>query len=137
MKNIHHQPESGVAAIITVVVLGAFALLAASAASILGLGELELGYTFQRGEEAFASTDGCVEETLRRIRLNQLYGVGAGTINLTVVNGTCAITVTIPVLGQREIIVIGESGEYNKKIGVTITLTGDVIALNSWIEKND
>ena len=118
----------------TVVIIGAAALLMAFTASMLGLGELEMGYTSQRGSEAFSVADGCTEETLRRIRMDTSYGVGAGTINLTVSNGSCTIDVTDLGSGQRRVVVTGTSGDYNKKVQVELTLTGNVIAIDTWAE---
>jgi len=129
--------ERGVAAILTVVIVTAAALIMAYTASMLGLGELDLGYTSQKGAEALSVADGCIEETMRRIRLNTSYGVGAGTINLSVSNGSCIINVEDLGSNQRRITVTGTTGDYNKKIQTTLTLTGNVIAINSWEEKSD
>ena len=129
--------ERGVAAILTVVIVAAAALIMAYTASMLGLGELDLGYTSQKGAEALSVADGCMEETMRRIRLNTNYGVGAGTINLSVSNGSCIINVEDLGGNQRRITVTGTTGDYNKKIQTTLTLTGNVITINSWEEKSD
>jgi len=107
----------------------------AYSASILGLGELDLGYTSQRGSEAFSVADGCTEETMRRMRIDTSYGVGAGSINISVSNGSCIIDVEDLGAGQRKITVLGASGNYNKKITTILTLSGNVITIDSWSEK--
>lgn len=129
--------QSGVAALMTVVIVAAAALIIAQSAALLGIGELDLGYTAQRGAEALSVADGCMEETLHRIRLNTSYGVGAGDINLTVTNGSCVIAVIDLGSNQRRVTVTGTSGDYNKKIEVTLTLSGTAITIDSWEEKSD
>ncbi len=125
---------NGVAALVVVVVIGAAALLMGLTSAALGLGELESGYTAQKSSEAFGIADGCLEETYRHIRLDTGYGVGAGTINLTVDNGSCTIVVTDLGSGQRRIVATGSTGDYHKKIQAEITLSGNVITINSWQE---
>jgi len=134
--------QRGVAALMTVIIVAAATLIIAMNASLLGLGDLEEGYTSQRGGEVFSLTDGCVEETLRHMRLDSNYGIGEGDINLSVVNGSCIINVTDLGSNQRQVVVIGTSGDYNKKIETVVTLSGDatsgvIITLNSWEEKDD
>jgi hypothetical protein len=133
-KNNKKHKQSGFAALFVIAVIGAAGLLMAYTASILGLGELEMGYAAQKGSEAFFIADGCMEETYRRIRLNTNYGVGAGTINLTVPNGSCAIDVTDLGGNQRRIDILGTTGDYNRTIRSEITLTGNVITVDLWEE---
>ena len=135
MKIIGNQ--KGVAALLTIVIIAASALIMAYTASFLGLGELDLGYTFQAGGEAFSMADGCVEETLRRIALDNNYGLGMGLINLTVTNGSCIINVTEPANGQRIVIVTGLSNEYYQKIEVNLTLLAGIPYIDSWEQSSD
>lgn len=123
--------ERGVAALLTIVIVAAATLIMAYSASLLGLGELDLGYTAQKGEEAFSVADGCIEEALHRMRLNA--GYTGGSLSLT--NGSCTITVS----GSNPYTIgaIGTSGDYNKKLEAVITLTGNVITVDSWKEKDD
>lgn len=131
------KTKSAVAALLTVIIISAVVLIMAYTASMLGLGELDLGYTSQKGAETLSVADGCIEETMRRIRLDTNYGVGAGEISLTVSNGSCIIQVTDLGGNQRRITVVGTSGDYNKKIQTEITLDNNVISINSWEEKED
>ncbi|MDA2922328.1 hypothetical protein MYX07_03620 [Patescibacteria group bacterium AH-259-L07] len=137
MRTLEHEnvnSKSAVAALLVVIIVSAVALLMAYSASILGIGELDLGYTAQQGAESFSIADGCIEETLRRIRLNPNYGIGAGQIGLTVSNGTCIIQVTDLGSNQRRITVAATMGEYHKEIEATLTLTGNIISIGSWRE---
>lgn len=128
--------QSGVAALFTIVVVAAATLVMAYTASLLGMGELDLGYTFQRGGEAFSLADGCLEEALYRIRRDSNYGLGAGDIPLDFSNGSCIINLTAN-NNQRIITVRGTVEDYNKKLEATITLSGNQIIIDSWQEKED
>jgi len=132
-----YQKSEGFIALFTVLIVASASLIMAYSAFVLGVGELDLGYTSQKGEEAFSVADGCMEESLRRIKLNTSYGVGSGAINLTTSNGSCIINVVDLGSNQRRITIEGASAEYNKKIESVITLNGSVISLDSWSEKNN
>lgn len=137
MTYSHHTSkikQRGAAALLTILMIGAAVLIMAYSTSLLSIGELDLGYTHQKAGAAFAVADGCMEETLRRIRLDTNYGIGVGDINLSVPGGSCIITVTDTGGGTRDIVVVGISGDYHKRIQVTLTLTGNVITIDSWQE---
>ena len=128
------RKKDGFGALLAVVIIGAVTLILALSAALLGLSELDLGFISQKGAEAFSVADGCMEETLRRIRLDSTFGVGAGTINLTVTNGSCTINVTDLGGGQRRVDITGTVDIYNKRIQVELTITGVVIFIDSWEE---
>jgi hypothetical protein len=133
--------NSGLAAILTVVIVGAASLLLALNAAILGIIELDSGFDARQGMITFYLTDGCVEETLRRIRINPDYGIGNGTINLTASNGTCQISVTDPASpsNQRSVTITGNIDNYYQTITTDLTLasdpTGPLIIIGTWQEK--
>ena len=126
MKN-----KAGIAALFTVIVIGSAGLLMAYGAVMLGIGELELGYTASRGAEAFALADGCVDEALERLRVNESYSGGI----LTLPNGWCDIQVqVIPSPTQRTITVTGTINTmYYKKLQTVVTV-GSAVTIDSWLE---
>jgi len=119
----------GMAALMIVVIIGAALLLMAYSAIFLGLGDLEMGYNYQRGNEAMSVADGCMEEALYRLRKNNSY-VGA---TLTLDNGTCVIVVSGSG-ATRTINVTATSDAYTKKIQADISISGNTITTNSWQE---
>jgi hypothetical protein len=120
----------GVAAILTIVIISAAALIMAFSSSILGLGELDLGVSSSSGEEALSIADGCMDEAMRRIRLDTNYSGDA----LSQTNGACIISV-VPSGNDRTITVTASTTDsYYKKLEVGITLSGNVITLNTWEE---
>ncbi len=113
--NIFNQ--QGAAAILTVVIVGAATLLMAYSASLLGLGELEMGYLAQKGEEAFYVADGCVQEAMHRLRKDS--GYSGSSLNLG--NGSCIISVAGSG-SERAITVTGTLGVHTKTISTDLRL---------------
>lgn len=123
--------NKGAAAILTVVIVGAATLLMAYSASILGLGELEMGYLSQKGEETFFLTDGCIEEAMHRLRKDNDYS--GSTLNLG--NGSCIISVSGSGL-SRTITATGTIGVHTKVINTELLLNTSTTSARilSWDE---
>ena len=134
MKTVTINKQEGGIMILTVIIIATVALIMAYSSSVLGLGELDLGYTSQKGAETFSITDGCMEETLHRIHLDTSYGIGVGTINLLVGSGSCAIDVEDLGGNQRRILVSGTISDYTKRIESELILNGNIITVTSWTE---
>ena len=130
--NTKDNNQKGVVALLIVIIVGASTLIMAISSALLGMGELDLGYTMGRSEETLVLTDGCVEEALLQIKRNTSY-IGE---SLVLSNGSCIISV-VSSGSDRIITVVGTVENYNKKIEVTLTLSGNQIIINSWKEKDD
>jgi len=132
MKKIfakNQKTQKGIAALIVVLVISVSTLIMALNSSFLGLGELDLGYTSQKGGEALVLADSCVEETLRRLRIESNYSGGV----LNIDDGSCIISIVVAG-GDRTITVESDIDGYHKKIQVGATLSGRDIAVNFWQE---
>ena len=129
MKN---TGEKGMVALLTVIIIGAATLIMALSSSLLGLGELSLGYTASKSSVVMAMTDGCLEEALYQIKLNSSYTGGT----LVLDEGSCIINI-VPTGDNRIVTVTGTIGNYHKKIEVNLTLSGEQIIINSWKEKDN
>ena len=124
--------QNGIAAILTIVIVGAAALLMAYSASFLGLGDLEIGYDAQQAGEALAIADGCAEEALRRLKLDANYA--GETLNLG--DGSCIITVLSS--GNNRIVTATSAlGNYHKTVEVDVDVLAGEITFNSWQEKSN
>jgi len=124
--------REGMVALLTIIIVGAAVFIMAFSASLLGLGELEMGYDSQQGEESFAIVDGCMEEALRHLRIDNTYA--GDTLNLG--GGSCIISV-VSAGNDRTVSVIATLGNYSKSLEVDLTLSGDnsdIITVNSWEE---
>lgn len=124
--------QNGIAAILTIVIVGAAALLMAYSASFLGLGDLAIGYDTQRGGEAFSIADGCVEEGLRRLKLDADYG--GETLNVG--DGSCIITV-LPTGNNRLVTAVSALGNYHKAVEANVDIVAGEIIFHSWAEKSN
>ncbi len=125
MKN--KKDNRGIAALMIVVVIGAAALILALSSSFLGLGELDMGYTAQKGGEVASLADGCMEEALRQIQLDNNYA--GETLNLE--GNSCIIGIQTNG-NDRTITVSALVSDYGEKIQTNITINSGLITLNSW-----
>jgi len=121
--------RNGVAALLTVVIVGAAALIMAFSASLLGVGELELGYTATQGGKTLSIAEACVEEALQQLRLDENYNGGS----LSLGDGSCIMDVAGSG-SDRTVHVSSTVDIYHKKIDVDLTLLGSSIVINSWEE---
>lgn len=131
------ERRRGFVALVMITVIGAAALLIAMSSSLLGIGALSEVYTAERGNEAFYAADGCVEEALRRLRLNAGYTGAGEIITFPQLSASCTVTVTNLGSSGRRIIAtgFGANGMYQRSIQMEITLSAqNVITVTSWQE---
>ncbi len=82
-----HRP--GFAALFLVVVLGGVALMIVVGVTVVGFGNIERAFLHVRADGASTIADGCIEEALLRLRLDQQYR--GGVLNLN--GGSCILSV--------------------------------------------
>jgi len=130
--------HSGFALLATLVIISAAALIVAYSAIMLGLGELDLGYTSQKGAEALSIAEGCMEEALRRLRINPSL---TGTLTPTVFNGSCSVSITAGspiVVTSTGCTAASCASAYSKKIRVELTINTtnqiNAITIGKWEE---
>lgn len=124
--------KRGVAALLTVVIVSAAVLIMAFSAAFLGLGELDMGWTSQKGEEARAWTEGCLEQALYRLKWDDNYSGET----LSIGDNSCIIEVQTNG-NERSLLVLGTINNYQKKIGANVTLINNNLTLNSWQEMDN
>jgi len=132
LKNFYlkfSHDRRGITALITIVVVGSAALLMAYGASWAGIVDLDTGYIAQKGESVAAIADGCLDESLQRLRYDINYTGGT----LSFGGGSCIINV-ISAGNNRTITVSAASGSYFQALKAEIVLNGNIITLNSWEE---
>ena len=125
------QSQSGLAALIVVVIIGAAVLVMAKSVSFLSMGEIDMAYTSVKGEEALVIAEGCAEETLRRFQLDENYSASDYVLSLG--GGQCVINTSAD-NDERTINVIGRVDNYYKRIRVGIIATSSTVMVNSWEE---
>ena len=139
MRLAINKNKKGIAALLTVVIVGAITFLMTYSSVLIGLGELDMASASAGGAKALGVANGCMEETLRRIRIDNLYGV-PGPLNFLTPDGSCTIQVALFGGDARIIVVTGTSGSYSKKILSLIGLSGNpknIISMAYWTERND
>ncbi len=128
MRNLKFD-NRGVAALLTVVIVSAAVLVIAFSASILGMVEMDMGYTAQKGQESFSFATGCGEEALRQLQLNASWSGGT----LSFADGSCIIEV-VANGNNRTITVLSGVNNFNKKLQILVTVNNGIVTLNSWQE---
>mgnify|MGYP007123701188 CR=1 FL=1 len=125
-----NNKQKGVAALLTIIIVGASALIMAFSASILGLGELDMGYISQQGAETLAIADGCMEESLERLRNDASYAGGS----LSLGDGSCIITVSTSGNNSTTTVTANIDSKYFKKIRTTADINNGIVSIDSWEE---
>lgn len=131
MKNMRNQ--KGMAAMFTVLVIGAAALIMARSAAFLSMGSLNTSFISDKKSEAEYLTEGCIEESLRRLQIDHDYVIT--DLALVYDEGSCLMTVGGSGV-ERVITVVGTIGDYYKKITTNVTMNDDEIIINKW-SQND
>ncbi len=123
------KDQRGIAALIVVAIIGAAALIMAFSASWFGVVDLDTSYLAKKGQEVSTIADGCMDNALQRLKFDVNY---SGEI-LSIGGGQCIISVAVNG-GGRTITVNASSGNYNQGLIVNVTLSGNIITVNSWQE---
>lgn len=124
--------KSGIAGILIVALVGGISFLLAFTASILGIGELDLGYLADKGGYAFYLADGCGEEALGRLRKDWDYSGGSITIG----DGSCDIMIS-GMGAKKNILITATHDNYFKKLELQVTpLPNNSLELNLWRESD-
>ncbi len=127
--------KQGIAALLVVLIITASALIMAYNVSWLGLGEIDLSYTAQKGAEALSVSEACAEEALQRIKRDSDFGLGEGDITLSVGSNYCIINISQNG-NERLITATGFVDEFEKKLEVSVDINSENnnLILNYWQE---
>lgn len=118
----------GMTLLISVLVLGAVAIVVGSGVAIRGIEEVDISRSTMQTSEALAVADACVEEALLQIKRENTAFTGT---SLTIGDGSCTVSVT----GTAPTYVLSVSGtvlQWTRDIAATITYTGSTISKVEW-----
>ncbi|MDD2656586.1 MAG: hypothetical protein PHQ18_03400 [Patescibacteria group bacterium] len=118
--------KKGMMAVMMVLIIGATALILALSSVKLVVNDAQMTLDNKKGGESYSVADGCLEESLRKLRLDTSYT--GETLNLS--TGSCIITVSANG-NDRVLNIVGTVGDYTQTLQVSVTLAGNVITLNS------
>jgi len=128
-KNVSSQ--SGVAALLIVVIIGAVCVILAKSLSRLSISDLNMSYLDIQGSKTLDLTESCLEEILRRIQIDPDWRIEDYTLNLS--DGVCELDV-VGVTNEVTINIAGNFSQYHKKLKAEIKTGDDGIVLNNWEE---
>ncbi|EKE06610.1 MAG: hypothetical protein ACD_18C00314G0013 [uncultured bacterium] len=118
--------KKGMMAVMMVLIIGATALILALSSVKLVVNDAQMTLDNKKGGESYSVADGCLEESLRKLRLDTSYTGEA--LNLS--TGSCIIAVSSNG-NDRVLNIVGTVGDYTQTLQVSVTLDGNVITLNS------
>jgi hypothetical protein len=121
--------QQGMIALLTVIIISMAALTMVTTASLIGIDQLDMYYSADQGEEALILADGCLDDILRRIKLDPASLPADYTLPLD--NGFCIIGMP----NNSVISVAGHVGNYVKRLQANITIDGTKVILNNWQEE--
>lgn len=126
MKN-----QQGYIALISVLIISATVLLLGISASLLALGEANMGLLKNQSSEAYFLANLCAEEALQQIQDSVPF---QGNGNISAGNGICDYVV-VKLLGQnRTIDTSGTVGTIVRRISITLDKVNPNINIISWQE---
>lgn len=125
---IHTRKQRGIAALLTVIVIGMATLAMVITSTLLGIDRLDTGVFIGKSREALALADSCLDDALRRLKIDPLNIPADYSLSLD--NGSCIINISdghiIRSTGQVENLV--------RHLQADFSVIGDRIILNDWQE---
>lgn len=128
-KRLKCRRQSGVAALLVIVILSAAVLVIAQSAAFIGIGELSHGYIDKTGSEARALAEGCAEEALLRLRRDAGYAVTDHALPTS--RGSCTITVSADG-SERTIVARGALRGFHRELTIILDVATGVPVIVSW-----
>ncbi|HEX9664901.1 MAG TPA: hypothetical protein VGA49_03715 [Patescibacteria group bacterium] len=136
MQDYRSKQETGLVALISVIIITVITLGVGVTISLLGLSELQAGLTLDQSSRALETTDSCGEEAYFRLKLDSGYTGG------TVPVGTDSCTATVSGGGaSRTITTISTVSDHTRATNVNVDLTTNTdltaegIDLTGWGEE--
>lgn len=126
------RSRDGYAFLVTVLVIGVIASATATSLMLLGWAAEQNGFLIERSGQAEEYAKGCLERTLRTLRVEPSY---AGDETITFSKGSCVIR---PVVGDgvndRRVCVEGRSGNATRRLQASVTQLFPSIKTTSFAE---
>lgn len=129
------QIQSGFAALISVILIGAVGLAIAVSVLLLGLSSSRNSLVSRQSSQAKLFADSCAEEALQKLK-ESVYYTGSETLNFTL--GSCQIqTITGTGNSNRTIQTTGTVGAVVRKVKIVVGTVQPTISITSWQELAD
>jgi len=128
-QNIYKN--QGMAALISVLIVGAVALVMVKSLALMGIDELDSMSAYSGGEQARATAESCLEEGLHRLQLDNGYTANAE--NIAIGPGSCELTVS-GTGSNRELSVAAEFDGFYRYYEAAAERLSDRLELNNYNE---
>lgn len=125
--------NKGFVALISILIIGAIGLAVVTSLILAGVGASRTSFSLERGSQARALANACVEEALQRIWVVDTF---VGTGNITLGQGNCSYSVT-SVTVPKTITAAGTVGTTVKRVSVVISALNPYLNVSSWQEVAD
>ncbi|MFH1462507.1 MAG: hypothetical protein ABIG08_02365 [bacterium] len=131
------ETKQGYIAIVSVIIISAIALLAASSASLFSIGESNMALEENQAEEAFYLADFCAEYALMKIESvlnysgNETITMGEDSCDILLIGGSGNFNRTIRVQAEHRL------SNSTSKIEVEVSRVSPVMEIASWQEVAD
>jgi hypothetical protein len=126
--------QRGATAILAVIIIGAVSLIIVNDLSLSSLNGLDRTNYFEQGSQAMAIADSCLEETMRRLQIDQNYQ--ANNLEMSFGGGSCIINTAIE--GNNiDINIKAKIDVFYKSIDAKATINGSSLTLTAWKEISD
>lgn len=126
------ENERGAAAIMMMVIILAVGILIVSTTALIGVDDLEIGFSQEAGSHAILAAESCAEEAMLRLSRNSSYTGGS----LTVGESSCTIAVTGTPCGSCTIDVTSTRDNFTRNVQVGVTVSGSSVDITSWEEED-
>ena len=118
-----YKPKNGFIALVSVLIISAIAIIIGVSISLLGMSELQMGFSENQSFKAFNYADACTEEALERLRINWANYSGS----LSFDEGSCTIN-TVVSGGSATINLVGTVDNFTRKIQISVDSSLNVTA---------
>lgn len=114
------------------VIILAVAVLVVSTTALIGIDDLEIGFSEQVGLDALLSAESCAEEAMLRLSRDNTYTGGPLTVGET----QCTISVSGTPCGICTIDVADTRDSFTRRIEVGVSVSGSTVDILTWEERD-
>lgn len=130
MNIIPKNTKAGLSLLVVIVTIGAASLIIAVGMAMRGIGESDIGFSYDQGNEAFYFSDGCIDEALQQLRIaSSTYTAST----LSFASHSCMISV-VGTGNNRIVYVTSTVGDFQSEITAQVQFVNGMPTIISWSE---
>lgn len=121
--------QSGMSALLTIVIIGAASLVMAKSMSFLSLTELQMGDKENTGQKYLYDAEACIEDALNQVRVDNFYATSSESLVINNIN--CQYSVGIDG-SNRDISASSSNPDYVRTINVVAEILDNQVDIRSY-----